>query len=327
MYARFVCSSLLAWVVVGCTDGTGSKPSPPLPSPPPVAASLGSLQTAHQAYLEGNWTALGERVRDVLLDPGAGDLAKENAYALLDKAYEVQGGKLPSAIKLPRDFEFITYGTSRKMTPHGASFAVHLRGRMRDASHVAGVTVRSLPGGEKVLDKDAAKVTYDVSKDEPGFEDFVLQSSKLDALPADGVFTVRIAFDNAVPWEGWFIGHALESSASPELRSPSSSESLTDMNPLIAWPTFRSPQFAPFEKRILNIWVSHDTDPSVSWDFWTGDAGEINSVRIGAQEGAPKTKLIPGDYWFAVQASEQREFGPFRLARGSETAAPFHIVR
>jgi hypothetical protein len=319
MNIRFVCSSLLAVVLAGCTGGNPPSPAEP---PPPVVASPGSLDAAHQAYLEGNWTMLGERIRDVLLDTRASDLAKDNAYALLDKAYEVQGGKLPTTFKLPPDFTFIKYNVVRDVTRNGLSYKVSLYGRLRDAKRIASITLRRLPG-ELVLE---TKGKLDIRKEEPGFDDFVVESGKIDHLPANGVFTVRIVFTDASTSEGWFIGHDLESTASPDLRSPSPSESLTDRNPLVTWPTFRSPQYLPFETRTLNIWVSREDEKGAMWDLWTGTPGETNAVRIGAHEGAPKTTLRPGDYWFALVAGEERQFGPFRLNRASSTSGPFHIV-
>jgi hypothetical protein len=324
MNARTMLGSLFALVLVGCTDGATSRPGDAPPAPA-VAAPAG-LQAAHQAYLDGDWIALGERVRDVLLDPSAGQLVRDNAYALLEKSYEVQGGKLPTAFKLPPDFEFIKYGTTRVSTPYGSSSSIYLYGRLRNAKRIKGITLRRLPG-EILLDTATSRGKFDIRNDEPGFEDFSFDSGKIDALPADGVFTVRITLDDGSTSEGWFIGHALESTGSPELRSPAPSESLTDPNPLVAWSSFRSPQYAPFEKRNLNIWVSREGEEKVGWNFWTGEPGETGAVRIGAHEGAAKTKLLPGDYWLAVTAGEERQFGPFKIVRGSQSAAPFHVVR
>jgi hypothetical protein len=154
----------------------------------------------------------------------------------------------------------------------------------------------------------------------------VLELRRVDALPEDGIFTLRLELDDGTSSEGWFIGHALKSSASPELRTPASSASLSDPNPLVSWVPFRSPEYAPFEHRTLNVYLDREGGSPLMWNFWTGEPGELAAVRAGAHPGAPRVSLEAGDYWLSVTAAEIRSFGPIRLARGSQTVEPFHIV-
>src|SRR4051794_28695468 len=74
-----------------------------------TAPARSALDAAHEAYLAGDWIALGERVRDVLLQPNTPSSIADNAYALLDKAYEAQGANLPSAFVLPSDVKTMNY--------------------------------------------------------------------------------------------------------------------------------------------------------------------------------------------------------------------------
>ncbi len=318
MSTRIVCATLLAALVTAC-DGTAQKPTDGPQVLPPAAPA--SLEAAHQAYLESNWVAMSERIRDVLLDPSSSDLAKANAYALLDKAYAVQNGTLPASYRLSPEVKWISYETHRGATAYAVFHTVHLRGRLRDGSRLKSIKLVRLPG-EIVLESNAKLET---NKEADG-DDFALHSEKLDALPADGVFTLRIEFKDGTSTEGWFIGRALESTASPTFVSPATPYTTSDPNPLVAWGSvFRSPQYLPYEKRTLTMVASHEGG-GIAWAFWTGEPGETSSARIGAHEGAPKTKLPPGDYWLSVIAGEERRFGPFRLVRGSEGATQLHVV-
>jgi hypothetical protein len=314
--------SLIAATSACTSSGTGPEARKDKGAAPPTG-----LDAAHAAYLEGDYLALGERVRDVLLDPSASELAKENAYELLDKAYEATSGRMPSAFKLAEPFEGgFQYGYIRTLGPHGPRYRAFSRFPVRDASHVSGFTLRHLPD-EIVFDKKSGKGRLKIKHDTPGYEDFNIDSGWMDTLPADGVFTIRIELDDGTATEGWFIVHALAATASPELEAPVTSQSFSEPNPLIRWAPFRSPQYAAFERRTLSVYVSHEGDDAMAWDYWTWDPGDLGQVRIGKHPGASTTTLAPGDYWLSLGCGEERRFGPVRLVRSGRTDVPFHVVR
>lgn len=308
----------------GCT-GAGTTDT--RKDPPRIAAAPGALDAAHKAYLDGDFVAVSERLRDVLLDPSSSDLVKENAYELLDKAYEAQNGTLPSTYKLAEPFgRRFQYGHIRGMGPNGPHYQAFFRGPIRDASRITNITVRRLPD-EIIFDKKAGKGSFQIKHDTPGFEDFNMDTGRIDHLPADGVFTTRIELDDGTATEGWFITHNLTASSSPEMRSPASAESFTVPHPPVRWTPYRSAQYAPFESRILSVYVSHEGDDAVAWDLWMRDPGELSQVEIGNHRGADKTSLAPGDYWISLGAAEERVFGAVRLVRVARTGGPFHVVR
>jgi len=287
-----------------------------------------SLDAAHKAYLDGDYVALTERIRDVLVDPASSHLARENAYALLEKSYEAQSGRLPAAFKLPEPFDAsFRYQNVRSLGPNGVYYSVKVRGAIRNASRITQLVVRRLPN-EIVLDKKAGKGTFEVEHDTPGYEDFTLDSTGLDSLPGDGVFTLHIELDDGTVVDQWFIVHGLAASTSPDLQSPLSAQTFTDTNPVVRWVPYRSPEFRSFERRHLGIWVSNEADDEwAAWGVYSGDAGELSNVKIGDHPGAEKKRLAPGDYWLALDGHELRWFGALRLYRTGRRLISFHVVR
>lgn len=308
----------------GCTDASPAKQNEAPPPPAPVVNAPGTLQGAHDAYLEGDFLTVGERVRDVLLDARSSELVKENALEVLDKAYEVQKGRLPSRFVLPPDFEGLKLGFVRGMSPQGPFNRIYLYGNVRKASRLKNITVKRVPG-ETLLDSTTHQGDIVWKHDKEGYETFVIERV-VPALPGDGVVSLRFELDDGTAADGWIITHMLASSASPEIRTPSSSESITDTHPIVSWAPFRSPEYAPFEWRTLSVYVSRETTKDLAWDLWTKDYGELAEVRIGQHPAGRRTSLIPGDYWLNITCGEVRMFGPIAMARESRSVAPFHLV-
>jgi hypothetical protein len=327
MNNRIVCGLLTcAMTLAGCVEPAAEKKNAPAPPPPATVSTPGTLQSAHDAYLEGDFLALGERVRDVLLDTRSNDLVKENAMALLDKAFETQKGSLPSRFVLPPGFEGIKYGVVRGLSGQSQFFHVFLYGHTRDASHLKSVSVRRLPD-EVLLDStaDSGKGSFKLKHDKPGYDTFVVERV-MTSLPSDGVLSLRFDLDDGTSPEGWFISRSQSSSATPEIRTPLSSTSIKDVHPVVSWVPFRSPEYKPFEFRTLSVYVSMDGADGVSWDIWMQNYGELGQVKVGDQPPAAKTSLIPGDYWLNITCGEGRMFGPVAMTRESRTVAPFHVA-
>jgi len=156
MKLRIAAALSLSLVLAACTNGRSTTGTDPAARVVPNAAPGGSgaLDAAHRAYLEGDWIAVGERVRDVLLDPSSSELVKQNAYELLDRSYEATKGTLPTAYGLPPGFVDLQYGAINGTTPHGTFSKIWVRGRTVDASRLVGLTLRRLPDDAPLLDKN-----------------------------------------------------------------------------------------------------------------------------------------------------------------------------
>jgi hypothetical protein len=310
---------------LGCTNGNPDRSAPVAPPPaPPSAATPGALDAAHQAYLDGDYLALGERVRDVLLDARSSELVKENAYALLDKAYEVQKGHLPSRSTLPAGMEGVKYGVVRGASQQRPYYRVYLYGRMKDASQVRNLAVRILPD-EPLLDSITGPAQLSVKPEgSSGLQRFVLER-EVPELPRDGVLSLHFEMQDGTTSDSWFITHSAGSSATPEIQSPGSSSAVAAGHPLVSWTPFHSPEYLPFERRTLSVYVG-DSAEGTAWDFWTQDYGDLAAVKIGDHPPAARTSLVPGDYWLNVTCGETRSFGPITLARESRSSLGFHAV-
>jgi hypothetical protein len=328
MNHRFVVSLVMCGAAVsgGCERAApdeGTRDPAPLVVPGPLTA-------AHEAYLDGDFVALGERVRDALLDPAASDTVQQNAFELLDKAYEAQNGKLPSNFKLPPGYRSMQYVIFHNATAQGPSYEIHLRVLTRDASHLTGLTLRRLPD-EVLLDKATGKgqflIRRDPSAQKAGVEEVVLDSGPVAAPPADGVMSVRLELDDGTAAEGFFIAHALASSATPEVQSPSPFASIADANPRVTWAPFRSPECTSFERRGMGIQVKREGEGTLAWEFYTKAPDETTEVRLGSPAGLGRSELSPGNYRLLVVAAETRSFGPIDLLRGSRTIQGFHVTR
>lgn len=327
MFRLFARDSFFVASFVWLAACTGAENRTLDPTPAPTNAPS-ALQAAHEAYLSGDSTAMGERIRDVLLDPTSGELAKENAFELLDKAYDAQKGALPSRSVLPAGFENMKLGVMHGQGPNAPYGTIYLYVQAVEGTgaHVTEMSVRRLPG-EVLLDLRSARGKLAIRRNRPGFEDLVLEVTGVESPPADGVYAIRIAVDDGRLFDGWVIARGMASTATPEVLSPTPSISFSDPNPELRWTPFTSPQYAPFEQRTLSVYVHDEGNHKAAWDYWLASPGSLSTVRVGNHPAAPKTTLSPGSYWFSLTASEERKFGPVRLARSSQTGVPFNVVK
>jgi hypothetical protein len=294
---------------------------------PPAAAPIvpQSLMAAHQAYLDRDFLALGDRLRDVLVDPSASRLVKENAFELLEKAYQTNQGKLPSSFKLPDGCSSMQLGYFHVETPNGPHYEVHARVLAKDASHVTRFALRRLPD-ETVLDgqpgNDHLIVRRDPAARAAGVEEVIINSGPIETPPDDGVVSIRLELDDGSATDGYVITRKLAWTASLDIRVP---ESTSDPQPVIAWRPLM-PEYAGDNARGIVIHVMHREDGSVAWEYFTKKPDGPNEVRVGAGGFPDKARLAAGDYLTDVSAGEERMFGPVTLVRLTRAVRPLRVV-
>jgi hypothetical protein len=298
-------------------------------APPPPEERTTALEAAHVEYLQGDFLAMTKRIRDVLADPKSDALVRENALELLEKGYESQAGVLPTDWKLPAGFEGMSYKQIRVANPEDGHFSFLLSGRMDDPKRVDGLELRRWPD-EVLLDKRAGIGKWASMRDDDGLHYFALEIEDRDALPAPGLFTMRLSLVDGTVVNGWFIVDRLTSSETPTMIAPVLHGSATGPNPALRWQPFRSPEYAPFEKRVLSLWVSTreaDGNHKDVWSIWQSNPGERTEAIIGKKgEGGAEVALRPGDYWASITFAELRKLGPLHLMRMSRRNHPFHVV-
>lgn len=323
--ARF--AALFLSVTLAACAGAGAPAKEDEPSTRAPTAAPSALAAAHEAYLQGDFVTVGERVRDVLLDSSTGELARQNAVALLDRSFDAQRGRLPSRFVFPAGIDGMELGMMRGRTPFESYDEIYLYVSVREDLFPRLTNIRVEREGRVLLDESTAIGKRKIRHDKPGFVAIVLDATKVASLPSDGVFAIRVDVDGKALVDTWVLGSRMVTAAMPEVTAPSWSESVADGNPVVRFAPFRSTVSADYEQRTLSVHVQNTTTKTSAWSLWTGTPGELAEVKVGATEGAPKATLAPGSYWLAVTAGENRSFGPVTLARGSQTGVSFNVVR
>lgn len=300
---------------LGCSSTEARRESSSAPEP---TAAPSALQIAHDAYLAGDFVGTGEAVRDVLLDPSSGALAKENALELLDSAYEATNGKLPTRFKMPEGFNAIVVGAQRGVNKYSVYRGMYLWMRVKEGMGPKIDEVSLLyPDGTPILTKGAPNSRLRIKHEIPGYEDVVVNLDKMDAFPEDGVYTIQIGVGGTRVIDTWIIARHFEATSAPVMTGPE--ERTNDARPVVRFEPFHSPELKPFEQRSLNVWVGDSTTQEQKFNFWTASPDAQTEVHID--------KTLPaGSYWVNLNGSERRSFGPIEVERGAQSGTLFNIV-
>jgi hypothetical protein len=307
-----------------CTDRRpdANRDTGPAPTNAPPA-----LTAAHEAYLAGDYVEMGERLRDVIVDSRSGELAIDNAFALLESAYEATRGQLPARTPVPQALGTITLGVMNGVHAWGAHRLVFLNMHVAEgrAAHLKDIRVTKLPN-EPILALADKRGALRISPGPKGFEEIAIDVRQLDVLPDRGAFAIKVTFDDGPGIDTFVLANKLVASAQPELTSPRKGQVFNDSRPEIAWRPYRSPELAPWEVRTLSLGISHGPTNAYAWSLYKWEPGELERVRVG-DPGTPSATLEPDAYWLDLLYSEERTFGGIRISRGAETGTPFSVVR
>ncbi|MGZ3424807.1 MAG: hypothetical protein ACXVEF_07360 [Polyangiales bacterium] len=315
---------LLALAAPACNDRRVELPQDPRPAP---ADAPPALTLAHEAYLAGNYVEMGEHLRDTIADPHTGELARDNAFALLESAYEATHGHLPARTALPPSVVNITLGVMNGALPFGPHRLVFLNMRVVEgrAAHVKDMRVTRLPN-EPILALADKRGALRVTRDPKGFEEVAIDVRQLEVLPDRGAFAIQIVFDDAPGIDTFVLANKLVASAQPEVTSPEVGQVFKDPHPEIAWHPYRSPELASWEQPSLYMSISRDSTKESAWNFYKWEPGDLGSVRVG-DPGTPSATLEPDSYWLDIMCQEERTFGAIRISRATNRARPFTVVR
>lgn len=308
--------------VISLSACSSSEPTTIAP-PSETRATPSALEAAHEAYLRNDWLGMNDRIHDVLLDRASTELVKENAFELLDKAYEATKGNLPSRTTLPPGIQVITLGSMRGQNAHAIYRTIYLYVKLDRGlgKHVKDMTVRTQPDNAVVLDRASGVGRLQITEQgAENVDEAILEAKDVPAAMPDGVATLRISLDDGRELDTWVLIRGMSSSASPEVATPAQSQTFTDPSPTFVWTPFKSPEYAPFEYRTCSFYIHDEQVKQPAYDRWTMVHGDLGQMKV-------EKKLAPGSYWLALTLGEDRKFGPINLARTSQRGVPFSIVR
>lgn len=288
---------------------------------------VASLVKAHQAYAHRDFLQMTTLVREVLADPNSGKVERQNALALVGKAFDENKGKLPADWSLPAPLTNLKFKHNRKELPDGVEYAYQLAVNGPEADSVTNIKLVKFPS-EVILDREAGVGEWSTEPDEGGFYFEMYGGDGRDALP-EGLYLFTITTKDGTKFDGWFPLENLTSSASPTLDSPAVGETFTQPNPELRWQDFKSPEYKPSERRILAIDVGRLDGPTNGWtgvwSHYEQDPARTSAVIGVTPDSEGVEYLADGKYWMSLTYFEQRKFGDLKLRRGSRTARPFYV--
>ena len=291
--------------------------------------ATGALERAHAAYLAQDMVTLANALREVMSDPDADLAVRQNAFALLAKAYEVNGGNIPVDWHLPEGVREFKVNHVRKEDAEGVVYKLSLSVSVPEKDTLTQLQLVHFPD-QVVLDKSAGVGTWEVEADEGQFKiDF---QTRTQAAPlADGLYMLQFGFKDGRRASGWFLLSDLTSTATPRIAAPAFGESVATGNPEIVWDDFHSPEYKPYERRTLNVSVGQLFNGGEEWQnrwyLYRQDPVQTRTVVGRDPAGSQQIELSKGDYWLVVSFMEQRRFGDLKMRRVSRTARGFHVDR
>ncbi len=285
------------------------------------------LARANQAYLRGDFAAMTTSVREVLANPATGAVERQNVFALLHKAFEVNHGHLPADWRLPAPLSNLKFKNYRKDLVDGIEFAFALDVTVPEADTITQLQLVRYPD-QVVLDHQAGLGEWTVSQDDDGYEIELYGDNVREPLE-EGLYLLHFGMKDGSHFDAWFPLDHLESSASPNLREPEVGQTYTQGNPEVRWDDFRSPEYQSSERRIAVVSVGQLSGPNHTWNgVWNLAVHDptLTSTVIGTVPDASGVDhLVDGKYWLSLTYYEQRMFGDMKLRRGSRTARPFFV--
>jgi len=296
------------------------------------ADSDGNLVRAHEAYLAGDLRTMADSLHKSLEDHPGDTTVRDNALALLEKAYETaDGGDIPVNWRLPE--EITTMRVSVKYSARNSGeYNFRVYGTTVHDKAIAQLQVVQAPD-RVVLDKQAGiGEWYDQSKIDTLDHVFELQSRKSRVPVEAGLYLLNVTLADGTQTKGWFLLDAgVNSSATPRVDVPSTDQVFTTGNPQFSWQDFKSPQYQPYEGRSIWVGVSRAEPPNYDWDeVWGSFEAPPTQEQITIDShGDPGSlpKLNNGHYSFFIDFHERKKFGDLTISRDSITVRNFQVAQ
>ncbi len=300
------------------------------PSEDAVWTEHPGVREAHEAYVAADWPRMTSAIRGVLADGGASAAERANVLEVLEKGYEASEGRLPAEWTLPPEIVRVTLSQQYVAHAGGRSYRLKLKASAARRDTLKRLAMTRHPDEVVVLDSDSATMERNFEQDDDGMSTFAVTTPDRDQPEQEGLYGLTFELASGTVVEGWTILSKLASTATPTLREPSPDHTYVTRTPRFAWEDFRSPQYAPFEKRNVLLYVgsweaTRDPQWLDVWSVWV-DEPSVTETHIGDPRGAPATGLADGRYNLGLMFHEHRVLGPVRLRRTSQTTRSFTVV-
>ncbi|MEW5850168.1 MAG: DUF2861 family protein [Myxococcota bacterium] len=280
-----------------------------------------ALVEAHEAFAEGDYLRMTRKLRETLEQNPEDEHVRRNALDLLERAYALNGGRVPADWKLPAGVQSMRLSVARKAD--GEEFRIRLSGELARAGIVEELRLVQFPS-RVILDKRAGVGIWEERQpagEEPEYE-LVLDDQR-DPIE-EGLYTLHIATTDGHAVDGHVIVSNVVATATPVIRSPVPGETLRSDEVRYQWDDFVSPQRKAYEWRGLWVGVARCAPPAYAWDeVW----GQYFEHPNAASPDELRAKPLPaGRYFMYLSFKETRAFGDVKVRRESNNAVPFHVV-
>jgi hypothetical protein len=284
-----------------------------------------SLYEAHRSFLKGNLSAMVRHITTVLQQ---GDTVENrNALKLLEKAYAVNNGNLPSDFKLPSEILRLRIFVRRRLN-EDTRFRLGIRGATKEKGTVTQIQVIRYPD-KVVLDKNGGVGEWNENYDAEDKSYYISLTGAKEQNPIpSGLYFIHMKLSNGKTIDGYVILSNLNASTSPEIVSPYNGETVTTSQPTLKWKNYLSPQHQGSEKRYVSVDVyenSEVNDYKDVWNFWEEDP-HSEQATVGQKEGGAGDKLLAdGPFSISLNFQERRKFGDIYVSRESQANRNFYV--
>jgi len=291
------------------------------------------VRAAHEAYLAGQFGAMVTHVKRALMEYDQDQTIRTNMLRLVDRAIDRSGpAGLPCDWSLPSELRSVEAGvrrtrdavTGQEQREILVGVVMNCRGVVRN--------IRLTRYPDRVLIDDS--LNDEEARQCMGYTTF---GNLTNGEPSDGLYMLHLGLAGGKSVDGWLILTRQESSATPQVQSPTPNEELDNANPELRFANFYSPEYKPGEQRNLVAVVSHTrpaqlsgglkNESHIAWSIQMENPS-IQKLVVGPQPGVyppGATHLTDGGYRFALVYTESRRFGPMSLTRESRTFLPFSV--
>ena len=298
-----------------------------------TSAGGAALARAQQSYAAGDVKAAAEGIAQALkgdVDP----LVRSRALELLGSSYKEFGARgIPVDWQLPREITRMRVQVqARDSGDKSISYSIRVAGSDTAIGVIKQLQIVRYPD-QVLLDKKAGIGNWgedlDITDHKPYY--WLGGPSSKTQIPG-GLFFLNIEMASGEKTQGWFVMEDdMNSTATPELSSPSPGDVYDTATPTFTWTPFRSPEYKATDARTFFLGVeeiTHDDNWKDVWSYYPErvDNTEVTLGSIADSSGV--SSLEAGkQYLVYLNFGERRYFGPLQIVRQSQTQRRFTVKK